>query len=67
MEPINCIVATVLGGSLASMPSNAFEREVAIRSLNESTTLLSSDWDEHKEHRRRARPENATDVTAFFN
>jgi hypothetical protein len=67
MEPINCIVAIVLGGSLASMPSNAFEREVTIRSLNESMTLLSSDWDEHKEHRRRARPENATDVTAFFN
>jgi len=49
------------------MPSNAFEREVVIRSLNESTAQLSSDWDENKEHRRRARPENATDVTAFFN
>jgi hypothetical protein len=43
MEPINCIVAIVLGGSLASIPSNAFEREVTIRSLSVSTVLLSSD------------------------
>jgi hypothetical protein len=66
MEPINCIVAIVLGGSLASMPSNAFDREATIRSLNESI-LLSSNRDEDKEQRRRARPEYATDVTAFFN
>jgi len=37
MEPINCMVAKVLGGSLASMPSNALDNETPTRSTNVSS------------------------------
>ena len=36
MEPINCMVAKVLGGSLASIPSNALDNESIISSMNSS-------------------------------
>lgn len=58
MEPINCIVANVFGGSLASIPSNAFVKEIRRTFVNESALPRSSvvhGLDEI-EARKRARP-----------
>lgn len=68
MEPINCMVAKVLGGSLASMPSNALVNEIDRRSMNTSAPARSSDFPEaDKDVRNNDRPANAIDVTAVFN
>lgn len=68
MEPINCMVAKVLGGSLASIPSNALDNEIDRRSMNTSAPARSSDFAEvDKDVRNSDRPANATDVTAVFN
>lgn len=67
-EPISCIVAKVLGGSLASIPSNALDKEIIIRSTSESErSTMSKAMDEADIVRRRDRPAYATDVTALFN
>jgi len=67
MEPINCMVAKVFGGSLASMPNNAFDKEITKRSINELTQSGSSDFStDDKEVKSKDRPVYATDVTAVF-
>jgi len=70
MEPISCIVAKVLGGSLASIPSNAFDREIPIRSrniLSSTSPPRSCDLAVDMEDCRIDRPANATDIIAVFN
>ena len=65
MEPISCMVAKVLGGSLASIPSNTLDNETIKRSVNSSPLSTDStevDW----EVRNSERPTNATDITAIF-
>lgn len=68
MEPINCMVARVLGGSLASMPSNELDKELNIRLANTSAFSRVSKTGEEspKEERQRARPAKATEQTAVF-
>lgn len=67
-EPISCIVAKVLGGSLASIPSNALDKEIIIRSTSESErSTMSKAMDEADIVRSSDRPAYATDVTALFN
>lgn len=69
MEPSSCIVAKVLGGSLASIPSNALDNEIIRISLNTSKPLVSSVFIDKsdKGERNNDRPANATDITAVFN
>lgn len=69
MEPMSCIVARVLGGSLASIPSKALVSDIIRRSLNMSASLTSSVSidDEDKDIKNSDLPEKATDVTAVFN
>lgn len=70
MEPINCIVAKVLGGSLASIPSSAFDNEIMRRAMNVSSPpSKSADLTEllDRDVKKRERPANATDITAVFN
>lgn len=68
MEPINCMLAKVLGGSFASMPSNALDNDSTKRSIKDSSLLLSSSFtvEDDREVRNKARPAYATDVTADF-
>ena len=69
MEPISCMVAKVLGGSLASMPSSALDNEIIKRSMNPSAPPTSFGFtrEDDKDVRNSDRPANATDVTAAFN
>lgn len=69
MDPISCIVAKVLGGSLASIPSNALDREIPIRSRNTLSSISppSSCLAVDMEDCRIDRPANATDIIAVFN
>ena len=68
-EPINCMVANVLGGSLASIPSKALESETMRRLPNLSSATGSADFavEADKNVRNNGRPTNATDITAVFN
>ena len=66
MEPMSCMVARVLGGSLASIPSKAFVSDIIKRSRNMSASSVSID-EEDKDMKNSDRPEKATDVTAVFN
>lgn len=67
MEPISCMVAKVFGGSLASIPSNALDRDTIRRSMRASAVSRSLVcWAAETEERSRARPAYATDVTAVF-
>lgn len=69
IEPINCMVARVLGGSLASIPSSALDNESiksSIKSLSPSrSTAFTAEAD--RDVRNSERPTNATDITAIFN
>lgn len=69
IEPINCIVAKVLGGSFASIPSNALDSETTRRSMNSSplpgSTGFTAELD--RDERNNERPTNATDITAICN
>lgn len=69
MEPSNCIVAMVLGGSFASIPSNALDSEIIRISVKTSAPLASSVFIDESDRgeRNNDRPANATDVTAVFN
>lgn len=68
IEPINCKVAKVLGGSLASMPSNALDNEIIKRSRKVSSLPpKSTSFEVDKDVRNNERPANATDMTAVFN
>jgi hypothetical protein len=69
MEPINCMVANVLGGSLASIPSKALDSEIVKRSTYASSPPPQSSCFPRVERdvRHRERPANATDITAVFN
>lgn len=70
MEPINCMVAKVLGGSLASIPANAFDNDI-IRSSMKATSppprSAGCTEEVDREVRNSERPAKATDVTAVFN
>lgn len=69
MEPINCIVARVLGGSLASIPSNAFDNDIIRRLMNVSSAPPRSTGSTEpldRDVKKRERPANATDITAVF-
>lgn len=68
-EPSSCMVANVLGGSLASIPSKALDKEIISRSAYESDplTLVESIGKADKEVKNRDLPANAIDVTALFN
>lgn len=70
IEPINCIVAKVFGGSLASIPANAFDKDI-IRSstYKPSPPSRSAGFivEVDRDVRNRERPANATDITAVFN
>lgn len=66
------MVAEVLGGSLASIPSSAFESETMRRLMNISLLTPAprlSGWSEEADIdvRKIEREANATDVTAVFN
>lgn len=70
MDPINCMVANVFGGSLASMPSSALDNETTIRSMNApSLPPISTGFKEEADRdvKNSERPTNATDITAVFN
>lgn len=69
MEPSSCIVAKVLGGSLASIPSNALDNDIIRISLKTSKPLIPSVFmdESDKGERNNERPANATEVTAVFN
>lgn len=70
MEPINCIVANVFGGSLASMPSSALDNETTTRSMNAPSPSPRSTGfkeDADRDVKNSERPTNATDITAIFN
>lgn len=72
IEPINCIVAKVLGGSLASIPSNALDNETMSNSMNSSpdsplSTSIGFTVEVDKDWRNSERPTNATDITATCN
>ena len=69
IEPINCIVAKVFGGSLASIPSNALDNETIRRLMN---TIPPSGWTEFieeddKDMSSSERPTYAMDTTATSN
>lgn len=68
-EPINCMVARVLGGSLASIPSKALDSDTMRRLTNSSSASRSADLtaEADKDVRNNGRPTNATDITAVFN
>lgn len=63
------MVAKVLGGSLASIPSNALDKEIIRRSTNELAPLTSARFTERSLRLaiNSDRPANATDATALFN
>jgi hypothetical protein len=69
MEPINCMVAKVLGGSLASIPSNALDNETIRRLMN---TFPPPRWtgfieEDDRDVRSSERPTNAVDITTISN
>lgn len=69
MEPINCMVAKLFGGSLASMPNRAFDNEMTKRSIHELGPSESSDLStaDERDVKNKDRPAYATDVIAVFN
>jgi hypothetical protein len=61
------MVAKVLGGSLASIPSNALDNETIKRSVNMSPPSISTgSTGADREVRNSERPTNATDIKAIF-
>jgi hypothetical protein len=63
------MVANVLGGSLASIPSKAFDNEIVRRSTYASSPPPQSSCLPilERDVRHRERPAYATDITAVFN